>query len=200
MKFDVFLLRAQAALFAAAVLFAIVGLTLTAKAAPSGLFSVPGCPVMPSTPAVARKIFGSYEWSAGGGENTSSGRAVLDLMPKVLDLRPAGAYITACVFVRKWDSSQDAATPDSDILFSGYGQLSNSASLLQTWNTVTSRLGLTSVRQGPYHFAERPGLTVGYRDGLNEIAFAYWTADRQEGYANVPGARLRPLVTTIISP
>jgi hypothetical protein len=193
MKFDALVLRVQAAMFVAGVLFAIVGPPPAAKAGSSGSFSVPGCPLMPSIAPIARKIFGSYQWSAAGGVNYQPGQEWRDLLP-------AGAYVTECVFVRKWDSSQDAAASDSDILFVGYGRLSNSAALMETWNRVKSSYALTSVRQGSYHFAERSGLTVGYRDGLNEIAVAYWTADRQEGYQNVPGSRLRPLITAIISP
>jgi hypothetical protein len=186
-------LRFQAALFVAAALSPMSASPLSAKADSPTAFSVQGCPVIPSASAVATKIFGPYEWSAGGAKNFVAGHAMMDLLP-------AGAYVTECVFVRKWDAGQNAAADDSDILISGYGQLSNSAALLQTWNRVLSKLGLTPTRQGRYHFAERPGLSVGYRDGVNEIAFAYWMVNKQGEYESVAGSRLRPLVTTIISP
>lgn len=192
MKLKAFLFGVQAALFVAVALSAALG-PLKANAAPSPMFSVPGCPVIPSAAAVAQKIFGQYEFAAGGGKNFLPGHAMMDLLP-------AGAYITECVFVRKWDASQNAAADDSDILISGYGQLANSAALLQTWHRVTSKLGITPMQQGRYHFAERSGLSVGYRDGVNEIAFAYWMVNKQGELESVPGSRLRPFVTTIISP
>lgn len=186
-------LSVQTVLLAAAALCPMSAFPSTVKAEPPTMFSVPECPVIPSAAAVARKIFGSYEWSAGGGKNFLAGHAMMDLLP-------AGAYITECVFVRKWDASQNAAADDSDILISGYGQLANSAALLQTWNRVISKLGITPMQRGRYHFAERPGLSVGYRDGVNEIAFAYWMVNKQGELESVPGSRLRPFVTTIISP
>ena len=182
--------RVQAALLLAAVSLTILGLPQKAQAGPSSTFSVPGCPLL-GTRTLAGTIFGSYEWSAGGGRDFPAGRTMMGLLP-------AGAYITECGFVRKWDAAEDAATPDSDILLSGFGQLSDSGALLETWNRITSRLGLTPVRQGRLHFAERPGLVIGYRDGLNTIAFAYWMANMHGEYENVPGSRLRPFVTTVV--
>ncbi|MBV8171136.1 MAG: hypothetical protein JO219_04300 [Candidatus Eremiobacteraeota bacterium] len=166
------------------------GTSTEAEAAPATNYVVPGCPLL-GTRTLAAKIFGPYEWSAGGGKDFPAGRTMAGYLP-------AGATIVECGFVRKWDANEQAATPDSDILLSGSGQLNDSAALMETWNHLTAGLGLHTSQQGVLHFAERPGFSAGYRDGLNTIAYAYWMVNMEGDFENVPASRLRPFVTTIV--
>ncbi len=141
--------------------------------------------------SLAAKIFGSYEFAAGGGRDFPAGRTMAGFLP-------AGADMFECGFVRKWDSSENAATPDSDILLSGFGVVANSSALLETWNNLKSRLSLQTSRKGVLHFAARPGFVAGYRDGRNMIAFAYWMINMQGEFKSVPASQLRPLITNFV--
>jgi hypothetical protein len=161
-----------------------------AEAGPTTTFAVEGCPLL-GTRTLAAKIFGAYEFSASGGRDFPAGRTMNGHIP-------AGADLVECGFVRKWDANEQSATPDSDILLSGYGTVKDSAALLETWNNLKTRLGLQTSQQGNLHFAERPGFSAGYRDGLNTIAYAYWMINMQGEFENVPASRLRPFVTTVV--
>jgi len=175
------------------VVHPVIGLDVAStkvEASPTTTWSVEGCPLL-GTRTLAAKIFGSYEMSGGGGRDFPPGRTMNGYLP-------AGAGIVECGFVRKWDAQEQSATPDSDILLSGFGKLSDPAALSETWNNLIARLTLHPSRHGNLHFAERPGFVMGYRDGLNTIAYAYWMVNMQGEFDSVPASRLRPLVTTIV--
>ena len=57
---------------------------------------------------------------------------------------------------------------------------------------------MLQVNQPPYHYAEKDGVSIGYRDGLNEIAYAFWKDGRSGWLYNIPGSSLRPLVYAVI--
>ncbi len=189
MKLKRVFLKFAAALFVAALCFTPMGVPSKAQAGPHTASSGPGCAVMPSAPALAQRIFGPYAWSGGGGSNLPGTSALRELVPP-------GGYATDCVFARKL-VKQDIPT-DSDVLFTGYVQFSNSAGVLQSWSRITSRYALTSVNQPPYHYAEKSGVSVGYRDGLNEIAYAFWKDGGNGQLHNIAGSSLRPLVYSVI--
>ena len=154
------------------------------------MFGVVGCPLL-GTRTLAGTIFGSYEYSAGGERDFTPGAAMLQLLP-------AGGSVVECVFVRRWDAKKAAATPDSDILISGYGLFSNSSARSHSWNALIAKLGLTTTSSKKLHYAERQGFSAGYRDGLNTIAFAFWMSDPKWDYENVAPTTLRPFVTTVV--
>lgn len=183
-------LLARAALLLCAVSLPLVLPLPHAQADPAGEFAVDGCPLL-GTRTLAGQIFGAYEHSTGGGRDYAAGTDLDHLLP-------ADTSLVECLFIRKWDSGQNQVAPDSDILLTGYGRLNDSAAVLETWKNAIARLGLKASSHGTLHFAEKPGLTVGYRDGLNTIAFAAWSANPQGDLKNVPGSSLRPFVTTVV--
>lgn len=191
MKFKIVLLKVPAALFVAAILFSSVARPSKAEDGPQKAFIAPACSsVMPSTPVLAQKIFGQYEWSGGGGSTIPGTSSLRELVPP-------GGYDTQCVFARK--IVKGSIPTDSDILVSGYVQLSNSAALLQSWRAIMTRYGMTSVNRPPYHYGEKAGVSIGYRDGLNEIAYAFWKDGGTTGALHdIPGSGLRPLVYAVI--
>ena len=128
MKFTTVLFKVPAALFVGAIVLTLVGPPQKVQAGPHVGFRAPGCgTVMPSTPALAQRIFGPYEWSGGGGSNLPGTGALRNLVPP-------GGYDTNCIFARKYDTAKQSIPTDSDILASGYVQLSNSAAVMQTWS------------------------------------------------------------------
>jgi len=181
-----FVRRSAALLVAAAFGFISQGAPPKAQAAPSG-FIVEGCPLL-GTRTLAAKIFGSYEFSGSGST---------DVLPDTLKAWfPKVAGITACLFARKIGPHQDL---EGDGLYSGFGQVANSAALSETWKSMKSRLGLQETRLGVLHIAEKPGYVAGYRDGQNMIAFTFWlTTMHDPKLMSVPGSRLRPFVTTFV--
>lgn len=190
MKFNAVSFCAGAALFVFAVCLTYVEPSPKAQADPAGSFAVEGCPLL-GTRTLAATIFGPYQHSTGGGRDYAAGTDLDGLLP-------ADTSLVECLFIRKWDSSQNQVAPDSDILLTGFGRLNDSAAVLETWNNAIARLGLKKSRQGALHFAERPGLTIGYRDGLNTIAFAAWAATPHGDAEHIPGSKLRPFVTTVV--
>lgn len=190
MKFASALYGIRLALFVCCLCLASIAPSPKAQADPPGSFAVEGCPLL-GTRTLAAQIFGTYEHSTGGGRDYAAGTDLDHLLP-------ADTSLVECLFMRKWDSSQNTVAPDSDILLTGFGRLNDSVAVLKTWKNAISRLGLKRSDQGALHFAERPGLTVGYRDGLNTIAFAAWASDPQGHSENIPGSKLRPFVTTIV--
>lgn len=173
-----------------ALCLALITPSPRAQADPAGEFAVEGCPLL-GTRTLAAQIFGAYEHSTGGGRDYAAGTDLDGLLP-------ADTSLVECLFTRKWDSGQNEVAPDSEILLTGFGRLDNQAAVLQTWNNAVARLGLKRTTVGTLHFAERPGLTVGYRDGVNTVAFAAWASNPQGTYENIPGSKLRPFVTTIV--
>lgn len=190
MKFKSVVLGVGPALPAFALCLMLVGPFPKAQADPAGSFAVEGCPLL-GTRTLAAKIFGAYQHSTGGGRDYAAGTDLDGLLP-------ADTSLVECLFMRKWDSGQNEVAPDSDILLTGFGRLNSTAAVLETWNNAIARLGLKKSNPGALHFAERPGLTVGYRDGLNTIAFAAWAATPHGDAENIPGSTLRPFVTTIV--
>ncbi len=189
MKFKTVVVKFPAALFVAALILTPAGLPSKAQAGPPKAIGGAGCAVMPSAQsALAQRIFGPYAWSGGGGSKLGAG--------PLRDLVPPGGFVTNCIFARKL-VKQNIPT-DSEILATGYVQLSNSAGVLQSWSRMTSRYALTAVNQPPYHYAEKSGVSIGYRDGLNEIAYAFWMDGGNGGLHSIPGSRLRPLVYSVI--
>jgi hypothetical protein len=189
-RFCFIILWSTVLLIAAVTCFNLERTSTKAEAGPTTSFTVEGCPLL-STRTLAPKIFGSYEWSAGGGKDFPPGRTMAGFLP-------AGADIVECGFIRKWDASEQAATPDSDILLAGFGTVQSSAALVETWNNLKAKLGLQTSQRGSLHLAERPGFSAGYRDGLNTIAYAYWMINMQGEFESVPASRLRPFVTAIV--
>jgi len=181
-----FVRRSAALLVAAAFGFISQGAPQKAEAAPSGCI-VEGGPLL-GTRTLAAKIVGSYEYSGGGST---------DVLPDTLKAWfPKVAGITAGLFARKIGPHQDL---EGDGLYSGFGQVANSAALSETWKSMKSRLGLQETRLGVLHIAEKPGYVAGYRDGQNMIAFTFWlTTMHDPKLMSVPGSRLRPFVTTFV--
>ena len=183
MKFKSELLRTAAALFVAAVLFSPVTFRSRVEASP-----LAGCPNMPpDISSLARSIFGPYAWSGGGSSSLAGGGALRDLVPP-------GAFVTNCVFAREYVRGN--IPTDSPVLSTGHVVLPSYDARVQTWNKLTSKLGLTVLNQPPYHYGLRPGLAIGYRDGTDQIiAFAMWMAGSGRLQQGVAGTALRPLVS-----